>query len=95
MARCRFYAEAFPSSPDVALLDLCSSWISHYPADLRAARVAGALLPALPPLPLLRCPLAAGAASPSQIAPQPCNLAQQHCAVRAPPSPPSVMQAWA
>lgn len=39
--RCRFYSEVFPPSQDAALLDLCSSWISHYPTGLQAKRVAG------------------------------------------------------
>lgn len=39
----RFYEKVFPLSgkDDVALLDLCSSWISHYPKDYRAGRIAG------------------------------------------------------
>lgn len=37
----QFYADAFPASPDAALLDICSSWISHYPPGLKAKRVAG------------------------------------------------------
>jgi len=36
-----FYSETFPSGENVALLDLCSSWISHYPKDLKARRVIG------------------------------------------------------
>lgn len=43
----QFYSEVFPApggggapgSP--ALLDLCSSWISHYPKNYKAARVTG------------------------------------------------------
>lgn len=40
----RFYAETFPpsGSQDAALLDICSSWISHYPRGYTAGRVAGA-----------------------------------------------------
>ncbi|KAL4434660.1 hypothetical protein ABPG77_002783 [Micractinium sp. CCAP 211/92] len=39
----QFYAETFPpsGSKDAALLDICSSWISHYPAGYTAGRVAG------------------------------------------------------
>jgi hypothetical protein len=39
----KFYAETFPASgsPDVALLDICSSWISHYPKGYSAGRIAG------------------------------------------------------
>ena len=42
---CRFYAETFPpsGSQDAALLDICSSWISHYPPGYTAGRVAGAV----------------------------------------------------
>jgi hypothetical protein len=37
-----FYDMHFKAAPsgDYAVLDLCSSWISHYPKDLRAKRVA-------------------------------------------------------
>jgi len=37
-----FYALQFAQAPqgDYAVLDICSSWISHYPRDLRARRVA-------------------------------------------------------
>lgn len=39
----QFYAENFPpsGSQDAALLDICSSWISHYPEGYTAGRVAG------------------------------------------------------
>lgn len=42
----RFYAETFPpsGSKDAALLDICSSWISHYPAGYSAGRVAGEVM---------------------------------------------------
>ena len=45
----RHYKEVFPPSGNksVALLDLCSSWISHYPPGYTAGRIAGAA----------RCPL--------------------------------------
>lgn len=38
-----FYATTFPMSgtPDAALLDICSSWISHYPPGYTAPRIAG------------------------------------------------------
>lgn len=37
-----FYAESFPPSGTGAkLLDVCSSWISHYPKDYSAARISG------------------------------------------------------
>ena len=40
---CRYYGEAFPAAgqKDVAILDLCSSWISHYPKGYTAGRIAG------------------------------------------------------
>lgn len=40
----RHYKEVFPPPGDrsVALLDLCSSWISHYPPGYTAGRIAGA-----------------------------------------------------
>lgn len=39
----KFYGENFPPSggKDVALLDICSSWISHYPEGYTAGRIAG------------------------------------------------------
>jgi len=39
----RFYAQVFPESgrSDTAILDICSSWVSHYPKDYKASRVAG------------------------------------------------------
>lgn len=39
----KYYKEAFPPSntPGVALLDMCSSWISHYPAGYKQERIAG------------------------------------------------------
>eukprot|EP00884_Botryococcus_braunii_P016808 jgi/Botrbrau1/3810/Bobra.0183s0042.2 len=38
----KFYARSFPNpGQDVALLDLCSSWISHYPNPYQAARISG------------------------------------------------------
>lgn len=39
----QFYAESFPKSgsQDAALLDICSSWISHYPQNYTAGRIAG------------------------------------------------------
>jgi hypothetical protein len=38
-----YYAKAFPASgrSDTALLDICSSWISHYPAGYTAGRISG------------------------------------------------------
>lgn len=38
-----FYSRSFPASdtPGTALLDLCSSWISHYPKGYKAERVVG------------------------------------------------------
>ena len=38
-----FYKENFPRSgtPNIALLDMCSSWISHYPEGYKAERIAG------------------------------------------------------
>lgn len=39
----RYYSEVFPASgnKDVAVLDICSSWVSHYPQGYTAGRVAG------------------------------------------------------
>jgi SAM-dependent methyltransferase len=38
-----YYASVFPpsGSRDAALLDICSSWISHYPAGYTAGRISG------------------------------------------------------
>jgi SAM-dependent methyltransferase len=38
-----YYAEVFPSSgsQNTALLDVCSSWISHYPPGYAAGRISG------------------------------------------------------
>merc|ERR1711871_773906 len=38
-----YYKEVFPSgsNEDVAVLDLCSSWISHFPKGFQCGRVAG------------------------------------------------------
>eukprot|EP00927_Polykrikos_kofoidii_P031776 TRINITY_DN27248_c0_g1_i2.p1 TRINITY_DN27248_c0_g1~~TRINITY_DN27248_c0_g1_i2.p1 ORF type:complete len:307 (+),score=47.00 TRINITY_DN27248_c0_g1_i2:74-922(+) len=37
----RWYAENLPQSSDTAILDFCSSWISHFPEKLAAKRVVG------------------------------------------------------
>ncbi|PIN05734.1 hypothetical protein CDL12_21719 [Handroanthus impetiginosus] len=39
----KFYLEVFPpsDSPGVALLDICSSWVSHYPKGYKQSRIAG------------------------------------------------------
>lgn len=39
----QYYAQVFPKSgsPDVAVLDICSSWVSHYPQGFTAGRVVG------------------------------------------------------
>ena len=39
----KYYAAAFPPSgrADTALLDICSSWISHYPPGYTAGRISG------------------------------------------------------
>lgn len=39
----RYYGEVFPAAgkKDAAILDLCSSWISHYPKGYTAGRIAG------------------------------------------------------
>ncbi|XP_042377275.1 uncharacterized protein LOC121970555 isoform X2 [Zingiber officinale] len=39
----KYYSEVFPPSntPDVCLLDLCSSWVSHYPAGYRQDKIVG------------------------------------------------------
>jgi hypothetical protein len=38
-----FYKKNFPASgnKDVAILDMCSSWISHFPKDYKAGRISG------------------------------------------------------
>ena len=36
-----WYSKNLPSGPDAAILDMCSSWISHIPAGYRAGRVSG------------------------------------------------------
>ncbi|XP_010939942.1 uncharacterized protein [Elaeis guineensis] len=38
-----YYSKVFPpsNSPGVCLLDLCSSWVSHYPAGYRQDRIVG------------------------------------------------------
>ena len=37
------YSQTFPApgNKDVAILDICSSWISHYPKDYTAGRISG------------------------------------------------------
>lgn len=39
----KWYSEAFPPSgnKDVAILDVCSSWISHFPAGYTAGKISG------------------------------------------------------
>ena len=39
----KYYAEVFPESgrEDTTLLDVCSSWISHYPEGYKAGRISG------------------------------------------------------
>ncbi|KMZ58996.1 Methyltransferase-like [Zostera marina] len=39
----KFYSKMFPptNTPGVCLLDLCSSWVSHYPAGYMQERIAG------------------------------------------------------
>ncbi|XP_076955382.1 uncharacterized protein LOC143630191 [Bidens hawaiensis] len=39
----KYYKEVFPPSntPGVALLDMCSSWVSHFPAGYKQERIAG------------------------------------------------------
>ncbi|KAI3443651.1 hypothetical protein Pfo_000316 [Paulownia fortunei] len=39
----KYYSEVFPPSntPGVALLDMCSSWVSHYPKGYKQSRIAG------------------------------------------------------
>lgn len=39
----KYYSQVFPASgnKDVAILDICSSWVSHYPEGYTAGRVAG------------------------------------------------------
>lgn len=39
----KYYKEVFPpsNSPGVALLDMCSSWVSHFPAGYKQERIVG------------------------------------------------------
>ncbi|KAK4434145.1 hypothetical protein Salat_0577200 [Sesamum alatum] len=39
----KYYSEVLPPSntPGVALLDMCSSWVSHYPKGYKQSRIAG------------------------------------------------------
>lgn len=39
----KYYSEVLPSSntPGVAVLDMCSSWVSHYPAGFKQERIVG------------------------------------------------------
>lgn len=39
----RFYAQVFPTSgtEDISMLDMCSSWVSHYPPGYKAGRMVG------------------------------------------------------
>lgn len=39
----KYYKEVFPPSntPGVALLDMCSSWVSHFPAGYKQERIVG------------------------------------------------------
>jgi len=39
----KYYAKVFPQAgnPDVAILDICSSWISHYPKGYSAGKISG------------------------------------------------------
>ena len=42
--RHRYYGQVLPpsGSEDAAILDMCSSWVSHYPKGYKLARIAGA-----------------------------------------------------
>ncbi|XP_031093941.1 LOW QUALITY PROTEIN: uncharacterized protein LOC115998498 [Ipomoea triloba] len=39
----RYYSEALPpaNTPGVAILDICSSWVSHYPAGYKQEKIVG------------------------------------------------------
>nr|GMC92570.1 Malonyl-[acyl-carrier protein] O-methyltransferase [Ipomoea batatas] len=39
----RYYSEALPpaNTPGVAILDMCSSWVSHYPAGYKQEKIVG------------------------------------------------------
>ncbi|GMH13718.1 hypothetical protein Nepgr_015559 [Nepenthes gracilis] len=39
----KYYSEVFPPSntPGVSMLDMCSSWVSHYPAGYKQERIVG------------------------------------------------------
>lgn len=50
----RYYSQVLPPSgtKDAAILDMCSSWVSHYPKDYSLGRISGKSHDGLPPLPL-------------------------------------------
>ncbi|KAL8120235.1 hypothetical protein AgCh_017398 [Apium graveolens] len=39
----KYYSKVFPpsNSPGIAILDMCSSWVSHFPAGYKQERIAG------------------------------------------------------
>lgn len=41
--QCRYYGKVLPPSgtEDAAILDMCSSWVSHYPKGYKLGRIAG------------------------------------------------------
>ena len=42
-AACSFYEKTLPKAgtQDAAVLDICSSWICHYPQNYKLGRIAG------------------------------------------------------
>lgn len=50
----QYYEKVFPPSgrDDVALLDMCSSWISHYPKEYTAGKITGCTVDSSNPLTL-------------------------------------------
>lgn len=42
-AECRYYSKVLPPSgtKDAAILDMCSSWVSHYPKGYKLSKISG------------------------------------------------------
>ena len=53
--RHRYYSQVLPSGKDIAVLDMCSSWISHYPQGYTAGKVTGCGAAASIPAPATAC----------------------------------------
>lgn len=50
LADCRYYSKVLPPSgtKDAAILDMCSSWVSHYPKGYKLGRISGDVICARP-----------------------------------------------